>query len=255
MTFLILPLQAQAAISQAQLKDLELNLWKIRSDFHMYTVMAGNQTYEVDLNGAISAADSALSDLAQNASGETENQLVTALQRQWKALRKAAQGNTIASQGYTDAYTIQDVNDIPVEMSEKMEAFDQASTGKYDDVRELAVSIEHMTSEYLNIAADPAGGMAAGSDEGRLSFKEAVPEFEKKLAAAKKAHAGDDAMTRALNQVSVKWQFIRQSMIKFYENAVPFLIYRYTNQMVGTLEQAIQLASTDVGKPTFGPVN
>jgi len=35
---------------------------------------------------------------------------------------------------------------------------------------------------------------------------------------------------------------------------VPFLIYRYTRQMVDTMEQAISLASTDVAKPTFGPV-
>ena len=61
-------------------------------------------------------------------------------------------------------------------------------------------------------------------------------------------------MARALNQVGLKWQFIRESMVKFYENAVPFLIYRYTKQMVETMDQAISLASTDVEKPTFGPV-
>ncbi len=48
--------------------------------------------------------------------------------------------------------------------------------------------------------------------------------------------------------------FIRESMVKFYENAVPYLIYRYTNQMVDTMSQAISLASTDVEKPSFGPV-
>ena len=111
-----------------------------------------------------------------------------------------------------------------------------------------------MTSEYLNIAADPAGGMASGSDEGRIEFKDAVPEFERMLAAAKKNHANDEAISRALNQVGVKWMFIRESMVKFYENAVSYLIYRYTNQMVDTMSQAISLASTDVEKPSFGPV-
>ena len=103
------------------------------------------------------------------------------------------------------------------------------------------------------MAADPAGGMAAGSDEGRLDFKKSVPEFERMLKAAQSQYADDEAMTRALDQVAVKWKFIRQSMVKFYENAVPFLIYRYTKQMVDTLEQAISLASTDMAKPTFGP--
>ena len=44
-------------------------------------------------------------------------------------------------------------------------------------------------------------------------------------------------------------------MVKFYENAVPFLIYRYTRQMVETMDQAISLASTEVENPTFGPVD
>lgn len=61
-------------------------------------------------------------------------------------------------------------------------------------------------------------------------------------------------MSRALNQVGLKWTFIRESMVKFYENAVPFLVYRYTKQMVDTLDQSINLASTEVEMPTFGPV-
>lgn len=250
----LLPVQGMAAISNADLEEFELSLWKVRANFHMLTVMTGSDTYDSDLQRSISQASQALSALSLNAEGSEERQLVADLEKDWKLYMDAAKGNSMAEQGYTNAYVIKDVNELPAIMSEKMDTFDTATSGKYDQVRELSAYLQRMTSEYLNVAADPAGGMAAGSDEGRLDFKNAVPEFEKMLKAAQKQYAGDEAMTRALDQVAVKWKFIRESMVKFYENAVPFLIYRYTRQMVDTLEQAISLASSDMAKPTFGPV-
>ncbi|MCG8394133.1 MAG: hypothetical protein MI745_13730 [Pseudomonadales bacterium] len=250
----LLPAQSLGAISNTDLEEFELSLWQVRADFHMLTVMVGSQNYASDLGASISRAERALGALRADAEGSEERQFVADLQKEWELYREAAEGNTVAEQGYTNAYTIQDVNEIPAMMVEKIDAFGEAESGKYDDVRELAAFLQRMTSEYLNIAADPAGGMSVGTDEGRLEFKDAVPQFEKMLEAARKKHAGDDAMSRALDQVSVKWKFIRESMVKFYENAVPFLIYRYTRQMVDTIDQAINLASSDVEKPTFGPV-
>ena len=250
----LLPAQGMAAITNADLEEFELSLWKVRTNFHMLTVMAGSDIYASDLKRTISQAGQALSELRANAEGSEERQFVADLEKELTLYVDAARGNTMAEQGYTNAYIIKDVNELPAIMADKMDAFENATGGKYDEIRELSAYLQRMTSEYLNVAADPAGGMASGSDEGRLDFKNAVPEFEKMLKAAQQQYAGDEAMTRALDQVAVKWKFIRQSMVKFYENAVPFLIYRYTRQMVDTLEQAISLASTDMAKPTFGPV-
>tara|TARA_Y100001934_G_scaffold19996_1_gene22948 strand:+ start:1092 stop:1886 length:795 start_codon:yes stop_codon:yes gene_type:complete len=249
----LLPVQGVAAITNADLEELELSLWKVRADFHMLTVMTGSENYASGLEKSISQANRALAALNAQAEGSEERQFVADLEKDWALYMDAARGNTMAEQGYTNAYTIQDVNELPAVMAEKMASFEGAVSGKYDQARELSAYLQRMTSEYLNVAADPAGGMAAGSDEGRLDFKKAVPEFERMLKAAQSQYADDEAMTRALDQVAVKWKFIRQSMVKFYENAVPFLIYRYTKQMVDTLEQAISLASTDMAKPTFGP--
>lgn len=250
----ILPLNGMAAITNADLEEFELGLWRVRSDFHMLTIMTGGDSYAADLDGSIDKARRALKRIEADAEGSEERKLATELSNEWKTFEQAASGNTMAEQGYTDTYTIQDVNELPAFMLEKMEAFEGGAAGNYDDVRELAAFLQRMTSEYLNVAADPSGGMAAGTDEGRLEFKDAVPRFEAMLASTKKNHSGDEAMSRALNQVGLKWTFIRESMVKFYENAVPFLVYRYTKQMVDTLDQAISLASSEVEKPTFGPV-
>lgn len=249
----VMPLSAQAAISEANLAKLELGIWKVRANFHMYTVMEGNQKYDKRLNAAIQEARRAMQSLSRNAEGNDELTLVKELQSQFGRFQEAAKSNTYASQGYTSSYVIQDVNDIPAIMQENINAFSGGSSGEYDDILKMAAHLQHMSSEYLKLAAAPTGGMATGSGEGRIEFEDAVPVFEDMLAQAKKKHSGDEAMARALKRVDTKWHFIRGSMMKFYENAVPFLIYRYTAQMTDTLDQAMSLSSTEVEKPSFGP--
>ena len=251
LALVILPLNGNAAMTNADLEDFELSLWRVRADFHMLTIMTGGDNYASDLDSSIEKARISLDRLRRNAEGSAEQALADSFSTEWGVFEQAASANTMAEQGYTDAYTVQDVNEIPALVLAKIDEFEGGVAGEYDDVRELAAYLQRMTSEYLNLAADPSGGAAVGTDEGRLEFKAAVPRFESMLAAARKHHSDDEVMSRALSQVSLKWQFIRESMVKFYENAVPFLVYRYTKQMVDTMDQAISLASTDVQKPTF----
>ena len=46
-----------------------------------------------------------------------------ALEKDWQIYEDAASGNTMAEQGFTNAYIIQDVNELPAIMVGKMEAF------------------------------------------------------------------------------------------------------------------------------------
>ncbi|MGB1407897.1 MAG: hypothetical protein ACPG6O_05735, partial [Alloalcanivorax venustensis] len=55
-TGLAAPMAASAALSRAQLEDLEHHLWQVRTDYHMYAVMDGNDTYRVALNEAAQQA-------------------------------------------------------------------------------------------------------------------------------------------------------------------------------------------------------
>ena len=59
-TGLAAPMAASAALSRAQLEDLEHHLWQVRTDYHMYAVMDGNDTYRVALNEAAQQAAEAL---------------------------------------------------------------------------------------------------------------------------------------------------------------------------------------------------
>ena len=63
----LLPAQGMAAITNADLEEFELSLWKVRTNFHMLTVMAGSEIYASDLKRTISQSRQALSELRANA--------------------------------------------------------------------------------------------------------------------------------------------------------------------------------------------
>ena len=113
------------------------------------------------------------------------------------------------------------------------------------DLADLAVRLQRITSEYMYTASAPDGGSGAigtGAEEGRLEFVEAVPDFDARLQAAQKAWSDDPEVSRELRNVASKWAFIRESLVKFYENSVPYVVHRYSRQMVESLNSAAEMA-------------
>ncbi len=250
-TGLTAPVLAGATVSRAQLEDLEHHLWQVRTDFHMYSVMDGNDTYRVALNEAAQQAAEALDELRASSESDAERALVKDLTDQWQRM---AAGQALPAPGDAEADTASGdprrLDDLPAAMAEGINGFESAAGGDYDDVYALISELQHLTSSYVAI-------IAANDDEGaeqdRGAFERAVPAFSDKLKRVQAAHRGDGNLNRTLEQAALKWGFIRSSMLKFGEEAVPFLVYRYTSQMTSSLQQAVDLATSEVAKPTIGP--
>lgn len=246
-TGLATPMLAGAALSRAQLEDLEHHLWQVRTDYHMYSVMDGNDTYRVALNEAAQQAAEALDELSANSESDAERALVADLTGQWEqmaadqALPSAADDEAEPASGDP-----QRLDDLPAQMAAGIDQFDGAAAGDYDDVHALISELQHLTSSYVAI-------IAGQSEQDREAFEQAVPAFSDRLKKAQAAHRGDGNLNRTLEQAALKWGFIRSSMLKFGDEAVPFLVYRYTSQMTGSLQQAVDLATSEVDKPTIGP--
>ncbi|WP_162925752.1 hypothetical protein [Isoalcanivorax indicus] len=234
---LMLPTTAAAAIDQSQLERLQLDIWRIRGDFHMYTVMGGDRQYARQLNQSISNGQRAFQSLTSTADSDAEIALVDTLNDSWRDFVSAAGSNTIAELGYTETYAAQDVNRLAAVMSNQLNNFATSAEGDYHDLWALAAYMQRMASEYLALAADPSGGMAVDTGEGRIEFRDTVPAFDRMLADMRRKYRDDDAVNRALDQVASKWAFIRESLVKFYENAVPFLVHRYTQQIIESIDQ------------------
>lgn len=247
---MLMPFVADAAISKVDLQQLTLDVWRIRTDFHMYTVMTGNRRYESGLQESISKGQDTLDRLLDSAETEAEQALVQKLEQHWQVYADKAGSNTVAELGYTDAYTIQDMLKAGVAINDAIANYQgSGQEDKYADLIALGADLQHMASEYLYLSADPSGGMAVGTDSARLSFKEAVPAFDDELAKLRQKYEDDKSVARTLRQVATRWQFIRDSLVNFSENSVPFLVHRYSHEMTEELALVTALAGDGDVKP------
>ncbi len=238
LSMLLLSVPGVAAINAQALQQLELDIWSVRSGYYLYSVMEGDKAYEAVLADKITAAERSFNTLKGNAEGSDDEALVNALEDHFHNFIELANENTIAELGYTDTHLAIDLNNQAAEIIQLLK--EHKGEGDPNDLLALAIQSQRMTSEYLSLAAAPDGGTSAADGEIRIDFDEAVPEFDELLATLQQKYTDDDAVSRALLQVDRKWRFIRESMVKFYEDAVPFLVSRYSEQIVELIEQVVE---------------
>src|SRR5699024_10626953 len=228
-----------AAIESTDLQELELNIWNVRSGYYLYSVMEGDKSYGELLQDKIAKADASYrSIISELDNGDDSSDFLQQLAGMWSEFLDLANKNTIAELGYTDSYLAIDLNNQAADIIELLH--EHNAEGNKSDLLTLAIKSQRMTSEYLSLAAAPDGGMSTGEGNISIDFDDAVPEFDDLLAAAKKKYANDDVVNRALLQIDRKWRFIRESMVKFYEDSVPFLVSRYSEQIVDLIEQVAE---------------
>lgn len=242
---LMLSSPGMAALSRLDLDTLALDVWRVRGAFHAHTAMQGDPRYLEELDALVEDTEDLLDTLEESVETDEEQAFMDAVRTSWETYRDLAGQNTFAELGYTDHYTIVDMETAALSLSDLINEQRKETSGKGEDLADLAVRLQRIASEYMMTASAPDGGsgaMGTGAEDGRLEFVKAVPDFDARLKAAQKAWAGDPDISRELNSVASKWAFIRQSLVKFYENSVPFVVHRYAGQMVETLNQAAEMA-------------
>ena len=241
---LIMAETGSAAMSRLDLDRLALDIWRVRAAFHTLTVMQGAPAFEEQLELVIEDTEEVLSQLADSAEGEDEQAFIDSVSTGWDRYRDLAGRNTVAEMGYTDHYTIVDLESEALALSRLINERRQEASEKGEDLADLAVRLQRITSEYMYVsaAADGGGAIGTGVEDGRVEFVTAVPDFEERLNKAQKAWAAHPDISRNLRSVASKWAFIRESLVKFYENSVPFVVQRYSLQMVDALNASAEMA-------------
>lgn len=227
---------ANAAITRDTVDQFAIQVWKVRTAFHTYSVMQGDPTYLETLEYAIEDGADLVDTMSSAAETEEEIALVTQLESDWSEFEDLANSNTIVDLGYTDRYTVLDLDALATKMVDAVTPLraDLSEPGR--DLLLIASDLQNITSEYMGIAASPDGGGTVGTSEVRLDFAVAVPALDDALAKARERYADNDMVMRTLGQVSSKWTFMRESLVKFNENSVPFVVNRYTTSIVESLD-------------------
>lgn len=226
---------AHAAMDRNDLDQFNISIWKVRTAFHTYSVMMGDPRYLETLEDTIYEGADLVDSLAESAETDEEVALMAELESMWREYEDLASSNSIAELGYTDRYTVLDLDALGVSMHELVAPLRAELAGEGEDLLELASQIQRIASEYMAIAASPDGGGTIGTGEVRLEFNEAVPQFDQLLEQAQARYQDKQLVSRTLDQVASKWSFMRESLIKFNENSVPFVVNRYTTSIVDNL--------------------
>lgn len=228
----LLPGAAFAGLTQQQVEKLQLDLWQVRAEYHMNSVMEGSEEYQRELSAALNQARSTFNEVSGAAESEAARSLVNELREDWQAIEGIGERALAAEGGRVDHYDRQDLDHYTADMALRLREFEGASPGEYDDLWRMATYMQRMTSEYLALAANPSGGMGTGTDAGRIDFHETVPAFDQMLEEARGEYGEDGTAQRALEDIDARWNFIRESLINFHEDAVPFLVHRYNREIV-----------------------
>lgn len=234
---LLLPGAALAGLSQQQVERLQLDLWRVRAEYHMSSVMDGNEQYRQELSRALDQARETFNEVSSAVESEAARSLVNELREDWQAVEGIGERALAAERGQVDHYDRQDLNHYIKDMALRLEEFGGGASGEYDALWAMAAYMQRMTSEYLALAANPAGGMGTGTDAGRIDFHDTVPTFDGMLEQARQDYGGDGAAQRALDDIGARWGFIRESLINFHEDAVPFLVHRYNREIVDSVAE------------------
>ena len=166
-TGLAAPMAASAALSRAQLEDLEHHLWQVRTDYHMYAVMDGNDTYRVALNEAAQQAAEALDELRAASESDAERALVADLADQWQ--RMAADQALPApgdAEGEAASGDPRRLDDLPAEMAAGIDDFEIDARGDIyatTNYANLLVKIDGKTGDAKVIAGGAEAFTVAGA--------------------------------------------------------------------------------------------
>lgn len=218
---LLLPLLGQA-VERAGLLDLERQLWQIRTNFHMYGLMDGDRAYQAELDEKVAAVSETLA--GWGGEGEAPPWLAD-LRGLWEGF---------------DADPAREparFDRVPVAMADRLTAVDEVEGGDFHDVHALLAHLQAITAAYTAIVAVNAG--LPGEAESEDAFRAELAAFDQRLDQVQARHQGEAALAAALKETRVKWQFVRGSLVKFGADAVPFLVYRYSNRIGAELEAAI----------------
>ena len=219
LAMLLLPALGQAALARAQLETFQRQLWRISTDHHMITLMDGDQGYSQSLQQTATAAGADLRALAAAAESDDEQALVADLEAQWTRFDPTGEGQEAR------------FDEVPAAVTEQVKNFQGGQSGDFDDVQRLITDLRRLTATYTAIVA----GGAVDQD----AFRAELDAFEQRLKRVQAAHRGNAPLAKALEQARLKWAFMRGSLVKFGDDAVPFLVYRYSQRMSDNLSAAI----------------
>lgn len=237
------PANAETGETLHKLHDMRLNTLGILSDYFMYSGLEGDSKYSRQMETAIKSFETQLSELTRG--NEMDAASTADVIKSWQEYKKLLDTNRadFKVRGYADTRLVDELSKDALALSKTIEkAYEnQKSSKKFpvsewtENCREMAIIIQTITAEYAARSTSNLGQVFMGNiSEGGMDKQ--AERFNALLAKVQKAPAGDANISKLLDQVLVKWEFISRSIKNYNENAVPFIVNTYGERIASNLE-------------------
>ena len=236
-------LAAAPADDLLRLHQLRLATQKSLGDFYMYNGMEGDQRYARMIGESLQQGQSRLDELDE-LPGEGSKALHTGLQREWQSYRNGLQTlmETMRKQGYTDLQPVADLADnnqrlmaISAELYRKMQ---EESAYRVPPLtqrsREQSLLMQGIALDYASRSASVGDSFFGGGEE--RAIDELVGEFGSRLDSLNRDKQNTPQIASVLSTITTKWRYIEKSLRNYNENTVPFLVSKYSDSIIDSLE-------------------
>ncbi|RJG20315.1 hypothetical protein D4A39_04325 [Alcanivorax profundi] len=233
---------AEAAVTAGELATLEADAWRARMGFHLLSIRGDNPDDREALRILLAEGDQRLNEMVKEAEPGNEAG-INALNEAWATLSERALDNPLASLGYADYGAMSEMNTTTLDVVELAESTRDQQTSAYLDIAELSVAMQRLASEYLALAAFPSAGLPTGTGLKPMDFAIESKGIDDRLKALNTQYAADTQASDVLDFVNQRWAFIRSTIPKMNDeasNKVPYLFYRYANQVAERIEELVE---------------
>lgn len=252
--FAAAPQAAAPETNLLKVHQLRLAAQKSLSDFYMFNGMEGDQRYARMISESVQEASSRLSELGEMP-GDSSKALRAQLQQQWTGYQADLDGLTRAlkTQGFTDLQPVADLaarnQQLLALSTELYNKIQQESGTKVPNLtqqsREQSLLMQAIAVDYASRSAS-VGASFFGGGEAR-PIEELVSEFASRLDSLSQAPQNTAQTRQALSSIHTKWRYIEKSLKNYNENAVPFVISKYSDSIIDGLEGvSAQYAATQL---------
>lgn len=255
-SLLMLPLSFNATAADPSqdlttLHHMRLAAQKTLCDFFMFNGMEGDQRYAKQIKVSEDQVNAALQEL-QDLSGEGSKALQNQLQQQWLAYQEELKAliTALETEGFTDLQPIADLakrnQQLLVLSGELYGKIQQESSTSVPPLtersRELGLLMQSISVNYASRNASVGGTFIGGSGgEDEKPIDELATDFQTRLAELKASPRNTPEIKASLQSVQTKWNYIEKSLKNYNENSVPFLISKYSEQIISGLEKTSEL--------------
>lgn len=199
----------------------EANSYRVATEFNVHA-MQKDALSEQNLFDVLAAGDQ-LSLLFDEQSAQ--------LAPSWQKYRRFVWEKHAQADGDIDTYVFNDMRILHRDLLAVVTAIKGQLNSDLLPSRDLnkvnaILLIEQLASEYLELSAATFGTFGFAGSEQAIQIEARSASFERTIQELEKLYAEEPTKLKQINKISLRWKFIRNTLLAYNERSAPFAVSR-----------------------------